>query len=122
MAFDYSNIAATALNQIADKGRNITVRYAGSDQVYDPENDTFTSGTDTDVTVKGVFTQFRKKDIDGELIKLTDKRVLIAGTALDNAPDNNSKIVDGGDVYQVINTDAVQPADEVILYMVQVRR
>jgi hypothetical protein len=122
MTFNYSGIGAVALKQINDKGRDITVRYAGNDQVYNPATDTFTAGTDVDVPVKGVFTQFAKKDIDGELIKVTDKRVLIAGTALDNAPENNSKIIDGGIEYQVINTETIQPSDTVVLYMVQVRR
>lgn len=122
MTYDYSNLAATALAQINDKGRSITVRYAGEDQEYDPATDTFTAGTDIDVTVNGVFTQFRKQDIDGELILQTDKRVLIAGTALTNQPENNSKIIDGGTEYEVINTDTVQTGDTILLYMVQVRR
>jgi hypothetical protein len=119
---DYSKTAATALAQINDKGRTITVRTPGVDQVYNPATDTFTAGTSVDVTAKGLFTQFAKKDIDGELIKVTDKRVLIAASSLSAAPENNCKIVDGGTEYQVINTEIIQPGDTAILYMVQVRR
>lgn len=122
MTFDYSGIAAVALKQIADKGRDVTVLYAGNDQVYNPATDTFTAGTDIDVVAKALFTQFSKQDIDGELIKKTDKRVLIAGTALEDAPENNSKIVDGSVEYQVIKTETIQPGDTVVLYMIQVRR
>lgn len=122
MTFDYSRSASTALNQINDKGRTVTVRTPGEDMVYDPATDTFTPGEDVDTPVKALFTQFAKRDIDGELILQTDKRVLIAASALDAAPGTQDKIVDGGTEYQVINTETVQPGDTAILYMVQVRR
>ncbi|AEP08892.1 hypothetical protein [Micavibrio aeruginosavorus] len=118
----YENMAKTALKQIADKGREITVRRPGEGQVYDPSNDTFTAATPVDETVKALFTNFSKNDVDGEKIKRTDKRVLIAGASLDMAPDTDHKIIDGGVTYNVINTDVVQPGDTVLLYMVQVRK
>ncbi len=121
MTYDYSKVAATALKQINDKGRSVTVRYPSSDDAYDPATDTFTSGDPVNVAAKGVFTSFQNKDIDGELIKRTDKRVLIAGTALDDVPNNDAKIIDGAKTYSVINTEVVQPAETVVLYMIQVR-
>ena len=118
----YENMANTALKQINDKGRSISIVSPGTDQVYDPATDSFTAGTDTALTVKGLFTQFAKKDIDGELIKTSDKRVLIAASSLAAAPETGDKITDGGITYNVMNTDTVQPGDTAILYMVQVRR
>jgi hypothetical protein len=119
---NYDKIAQTALTQIRDKGREITVKTPGGDMVYDPATDTFTPGTDVTETVKAVFTQFSVKDVDGELIKRTDKRVLIAASDLDAEPDTQTKIVDGSTEYSVINTETIKPGDTAILYMVQVRR
>ena len=121
MSYDYSNVAATALAQINDKGRALTVRYPSEDNAYDPATDTFTSGDPTDIFTKGVFTSFQNKDVDGELIKRTDKRVLIAGTSLSEIPNSDGKIIDGARTYSIINTEAIQPADTVVLYMIQVR-
>ena len=122
MTYDYSKAASNALKKINDKGRTITLREPSRDQVFDPENFTFEEGTPVDTEAKGLFTQFATKDVDGELIKRTDKRVLIPASALDAAPENSAKILDGGTEYQVINTEILQPGDTPIIYMVQVRR
>ena len=122
MSYDYSKAASNALKQINDKGRALTVREPSDDQVFDPENFTFEEGTPEDTDVKGLFTQFATKDVDGEVIMRTDKRVLIPANALSAAPSNSAKIIDGGTEYQVINTEVLQPGDTPILYMVQVRR
>lgn len=122
MTYDYSKVANTALKQIRDKGRTIIVRTPGEDMVYDPGTDTFTPGEDVDTQVKAVFTQFAKKDIDGEMILQTDKRVLIAASSLEAEPGTQDKIVDGSTEYQVIDTETIEPGDTAVLYMVQVRR
>ena len=116
----YTNMAATALAQINDKGRTVTLREYG-DAVYDPATDTFTQGSADDVIAKALFTKFKTGDVDGELIKHEDKRVLIAASGV-SKPAQGSLIVDGSDSYRVINTDEIKPADTSILYMVQVRR
>ena len=121
MSFDYSQIASTALKQIQDKGRTVTIISPGEDQVYDPGTDTFTAGTDDETDVKALFTQFSKKDIDGDLIRQTDKRVLIAASGI-SEPNTDDKISDGGTEYAVINTETIAPGDTAVLYMVQVRR
>ena len=122
MTSPYKNMAATALRMIAEKGRSIEVLSPGSEQVYDPLTDEFTAGVDTSVTVKGVFTQFSTKDIDGELVLRTDKKVLIAAASLPRAPSNEDKIKDGEEIYRVINTEITKPGDTALLYMAQVRR
>ena len=119
---NYTGIANTALKQIADKGRMVTIKTPSSEQQYDPSTDTFTEGTDSEEQVKALFTQFAKKDIDGEMIQAQDKRVLIAASSVTNVPGTDGKIKDGAQTYRVINVDTVQPGDTPILYMVQVRR
>ena len=119
---DYSNLAATTLAQIADKGRTVTVRSPGVTQAYNPANDTYTAGTDVDVTAKALFTKFSSKDIAGDVIRATDSRVLIAASALSAAPDTDDKIIDNSTHYNVINVETVKPGDTAILYILQVRK
>lgn len=118
---DYSRSAGTALAQIADKGRTITLS-SNPDQVYDPATDTFTDGDPITVSVKALFTGYKQNQIDGEIIKSGDKRVLIAAAAMTGAPDKDAVLTDGNVQYQVIDIDTLQPGDAPILYMLQVRR
>jgi hypothetical protein len=115
-------MAKTALKQINDKGRTIIVSMPSDLQVYDPATDTFTSGTDETQTVKGLFTNFNQKDIDGELIKQSDNRVLIPASSLTEKPTTKGTVIDESVVYSIQNVDEVRPGDVAILYMVQVRR
>jgi len=119
---NYTGFVDTALKQITDKGRTITVRSPGVGEVYNPATDTFTAADPVDVNTKAVFTKFSQKDIDGEIIKRTDQRVLIAAASLATAPDTEDKILDGLAQYSVIHTEIVKPGDTEILYMVQVRK
>lgn len=118
----YKNMAANALRMIADKGRALLITMPGTEHEYDPLSDTFTEGEDETATVKGVFTKFATKEIDGELILRTDKKVLIAAASLTQVPDNTATITDGGVIYNIINTEIVQPGDTPLLYLVQARR
>lgn len=118
----YATMAATALSQINDKGRNVTVRSKGVTEGYDVATDTYTAGTDSDVTAKALFTEYKTKDIDGEVIQRGDKKLLIAASSLSSAPTTETQIVDGSDVYSVIGVETVEPGDTAILYKVQVRR
>jgi hypothetical protein len=117
----YTTTASNALRMINEKGRSITVSVP-SGQSYDPATDTFTAGTPSTTVVKGVFTEFALHDVDGEKVLRTDKRILIAASALGSAPDTGASITDGSTVYKVVHTEVIQPGDTAILYMVQVRR
>jgi hypothetical protein len=113
---NYDRFAQLALNQIADKGRDITLlsRQRGG---YNPLTNTMADASDTTRTVKAVFTDYKAKEIDGTVIKTGDKRCLIAG-----AVDGKEILIDGADQYAIINIEAVQPGDTLILSKVQVRR
>ncbi|MBX0289720.1 hypothetical protein K3G63_04685 [Hymenobacter sp. HSC-4F20] len=113
---NYDRFTQLALNQIAEKGRDITLlnKQLGA---YDPLTNTMTDATDTTRTVRAVFTSYKAKDIDGTVIKQGDKRCLIA-----DAVDGKEIIVDGADQYAIVNVEAVQPGDTLILSKVQVRR
>lgn len=118
----YDGIPEDVLEMIKEAGRSVEVLSPSAGQAYNAATDTFTAGADISVTVSGVFTQFSTKDIDGDLILRTDKKLLIAAAGLSFAPDNRHKVKDGSDIYRVINTEVVQPGSEPLLYKVQVRR
>lgn len=117
---DYSSLAATALRQIADKGRNVTLRRDAAG-TYNPASDTFTAGDEDNETVKAVITDYHDRQIDGEIIMRGDRRAIIAASGL-TAPDKGDVIVDGSDQYRIINIETVKPGDTALLYKLQVRK
>lgn len=118
MAFSYAKIAKAAKDQIADKGRSVTISRGGDD--FDPSTGIM-GGTATTTVVKAVVSGFKTHQIDGTVIKAGDKMFLIAADGLTIKPDESDKIVDGAETYQVQNVEAVQPGDTALLYKVQAR-
>ena len=117
----YTRLAATALSQINDKGRTVTLSTPGSD-IYAPGSGTFTAGTPVTQTAKALFTEYSLRDIDGELIRTDDKECLIAASSLTGEPTAKDKIIDGSTEYSVVRVETVKPGDTALLYKIQVRR
>lgn len=116
---NYDSLVTTALEQIADKGRTVTLRSVG-EGAFNPATMTFTGGANSDRSVKAVFTSFKTAEIDGSIILQGDKKVLIAD--IESRPDNTDILVDGDDEYKILNVETVQPGDTPLLYKLQVRR
>ncbi|MDB5490357.1 MAG: hypothetical protein JWO78_206 [Micavibrio sp.] len=117
----YDGATAQALKAITAKGRTISLIYSSVGS-YDPENNQMVEGAEVLMTTKGLLTQFRTNQIDGEIIQASDMRILIAAKGLSLKPDNTMKVLDGDEVYQIINVTPLQPGDTAILYTVQARK
>ncbi len=117
----YARMAITALEQIADKGRIVTLVSQGSNS-YDPAAGTFTRGTEAEQSVRAVFASYKAADVDGELIRAEDKYCLIAASSRTGEPTTEDKIKEGSTEWSVVRVDVVKPADTAILYKLQVRR
>lgn len=111
MPYDYSKLTITAQNMINKFGRSFTKR--STTTTGDAWNPTVTN---VDTSIFGVFTDFHTNEIDGTLVKATDKKILTY-TEVTIA----DKIVDGSIVYSVIAVSAIQPGADKIIYKVQVR-
>ena len=113
MSFDYSRIAGTAEKLILNFGRAITVRQTSrSGTAYAP------TITNTDTEVTGVGLNFSDAEINGTSIKQGDIKYLIKTSLV---IDETSKIVDGGNVYAVVNSEKIKPGDTLVLYKLQAR-
>ena len=118
---DYSSLNATAIAQIADKGRAVTLVYKTPGS-YDPQTDAITGNGTTSQTVKMVILNFKRKDVDGTLIKTGDRMALLANDALTRPPKTNDNVTDGGETYNIEDVEAVAPGDTVLLYKLQLRK
>lgn len=77
----------------------------------------------TDYPVAVVRLDYRVSDIDGNLIRRTDKRILMPAKNLTVAPDmETDQLVIGSKVYQIKNITTLEPGDVAVLYDMQVRQ
>ncbi|MCK9532606.1 MAG: hypothetical protein M0R77_19130 [Gammaproteobacteria bacterium] len=111
-AYDYSTLANTAISLIDRFGRTIIRRRATKSG--DNWNPTISY---TDTNIIGVSLGYKANEIDGNLIKATDKKILTYDEVI-----VSDKIVDNSIVYEVISVDTINPGDTILIYKVQIRR
>ncbi len=119
MSFNYSGLSKTAVKNIAKFGRSVTFRSV-TVGTFDTSTGTKTGAKDVDKIIKAVITDYKDRQIDGEIIRRGDKQVMIAGSSV-ISPKTNDIIVDGSD-YKIVNIETVQPGDTVLIYKLQVRK
>ena len=119
MTFNYSEIAANAIETLTEFGRDVT-RRSYTAGTYD-----YTTGsmpnTTADTTRKGVMFSFGAgKTVErGTLIQAGDQRLLLDATAVVNLQDH---FIVGGVEYVVMSIDEVSPAGTVVLYDIHLRK
>lgn len=113
----YEEEVATAQELIAEAGRDVILlnKQLGT---FNPNTNTVDDSVDTLRTVKAVFTLYQDKEVDGTIIQRGDKRCLVAGAI----NPGETVIKDGARQYQIVDVQAVQPGETVILSKLQVRR
>ena len=119
MTFDYSNIAATALAQIADKGRAVNILYktAGT---YDPTADRVSGNSIEPVEVMALVTNFNKRDVAAGLVEAGDMLVMIPASGV--AKPKTNDIIEDGEEFTIVNVTEIKPGSVPILYKLQVRK
>lgn len=121
MGFSYSSIAQTALAQIADKGKDISILYKTKGH-YNPQTDTRSRDLKKKVPARGLFTEIRASLIDGTIIQRGDKFLLLAAQAVDKPSLGDIIYTADGEEFLVKNVETVSPGNLDVLYRVQVRR
>lgn len=116
----YASLRATALRQLGDKGRAMTLHQATAG-TYDP-----TTGsapvTETDYACTGAEFPYPAVLIDGTSIQAGDRKVLLAAQGLEATPDVGDSLTAGATRYRVIAAKSIAPNGTVILWQLQVRR
>ncbi len=120
MPFDYSSIENVALNQIADKGRIVSILYK-TEGTYDPTSDTLYSDSIKSVSMPAVITVFDKRDALGDLVETGDLQAIIAAQNIEK-PKTNDILSDDGEEYRIIFVSEIKPGNTAILYKLQIRK
>lgn len=113
----YDEISKSTLKLIAQFGRYVSIK-RDDKGVYSPLTNSFTGASNQQFTVKAVITGYRINEIDGELVKRTDKKVLFDSSADIRKGD----IIIDGDNYTVIDIEVINPGEKIILFKAQARK
>jgi len=124
MALNYTRLATTAERLIEENGRSVTL-LKGGEVVSDPAKpwrDDSTTG-DLSLTVIGAIVNYDYDEIDGDLIKRGDKRLLIAQNSVSaNEIETFDRVLDGGVDWKIQDTKVWEPGDTRIFYDLQLRK
>ena len=97
---------------------------------FDPTTQSATDGTDVEVSLKGSVTEYRRHEIDGLNVLAKDRKLMIAGDAVERATDLVGGIVEGDRVrfgvetaeWRIVHIEPIQSGDEIAAYALQIRR
>lgn len=114
--FDYERSQGTT-NRLIDKfGQTGAIRRTQT------SGDPWNPGTsDTDYPCTLVALDYDQKDVDGTLIKSTDKKVYVATKGLTIQPTTTDKVIIGGVVSTIVEAKPLNPAGTVVFWELQVR-
>ena len=107
-----------ALEKVADKvvskfGGDVTIRYVTGG------NYNTTTGavaeTESDSDVKGVVVDVNVREAN-ELIQAGDKKLTVAAKELPSAPETKDRVVISSIVYQIIQVETIEQANDAIIY------
>lgn len=111
----YNNLASVASRLLTKFGQDVVFR---SSLTVNPLTGALT-GTQTDVTTKGIFKKIPDNLVDGTRIKSTDKMVVINNSY---TPTMSDRVIMGTDIYTIQEIHTSSPAGVDLVYGVRLRK
>jgi len=118
---NYTALALTAKNLIANFGSDVTFLLVENGGYYASTN-SFLDSSEVETTLKGVKLNYNLSQVDGEIIKKGDLRLIIEAVSLETNPTVDDKIKFGDDVWEIKSVKILKPANIVLLYDLQLRQ
>ena len=129
---NFVNFRNLAERLIEKNGRTLTLVRSDRGNPVDPTEPWRDSTDAAEITfpVIGVFIEFEKENIDGEIVKRGDKQVLIAAKSVEDDSGGASDIdiedydfvLDGTVRWRIMQAELIEPGPLRIMYDIQVRR
>ncbi len=122
----YSDMATAATRLVTQFGKPMLLRRTVGATI-NPVTGTRSGGTVTNLAVTGLFTKLTTKDIQrvsalpGSANRLNGSEVVIKLTAAVE-PLRSDRVVDGADMYEIVDVDEANPAGTVIGYSLIARK
>lgn len=120
-AFDYAGLRDGTVNlMLAKFGKELKL-YRKTDGAYDP-----TTGIsvvqEQVLTYVGATMNYNARQVDGSRILSSDRRVLISPSNQTKAPQVGDDFYINTERFRIVNVEATQPADVVVLWECQARK
>lgn len=112
----YDDLAATALELLTELGQSITHR-SYTTGTYDPATGITTPAT-TNATRTGALFDINTTTVRGQLVQVSDKRLLVDGSAEINLRD---RLIVNSVEYIIVSLGEINPAGTRVLYDMHVR-
>lgn len=122
----YSDMATAATRLVTQFGKSMLLRRTVGATI-NPVTGTRSGGTVTNLAATGLFTKLTTKDIQrvsalsGSANRLNGSEVVIKLTAAVE-PLLSDRVVDGADMYEIVDVDEANPAGTVIAYSLIARK
>jgi hypothetical protein len=120
----YTEIIAEAKALIDEFGRSMILRQNTNVTAEDVSQPWDGVGiTNLDTTVKGVFLSNHQRYINNTVVRAGDQLLYLSASSLgDIVPSQQDLIVDGSDIWKIINITPIKPGDENIMYTLLIRK
>ena len=128
---NYTRMRATAERLIEANGRTMTFTKLGSTPANPAEPWREDTGADdVEITALVLETEFENEDIDGQLVRRGDKKMLVAASSIEtNAPSgadttlaDYDELLDEGAPWKIMAVLPTRPGEPRIMYEVHVRK
>jgi hypothetical protein len=113
----YTRMLATAKRLITKYGQSVTFTNGQAGGTYSLGG--YSGGTPTTITGVGAAISYAKGEVDGELIRQSDVKLLFEGGQ--GAPVQGYTCAVNGTTYRVMNANPLSPGGTVVIYEVQLR-
>ncbi len=117
-AFGYAELRQDVAEVIEEAGQVGAIRRPGASS-GDAWNPTFAAPTDTPCTL--VELESTAAEIDGTLIRSSDRKVMVSTHGVPDAPTQADQIVIGGKPLAIVSVMPLSPGGVVLLWQVQAR-
>lgn len=118
--YNYSKTAKSALQSITKFGAEMIIkRRVARTDINSPWKDP--NITPESCPCVGIVTEFSSREIDGQSILRTDKKIMVAASGLEIVPLPTDKISMGSTDYSIISVVPVAPGGDPIIYTIQAR-
>jgi len=111
-----SYLDVSVADLLDDFGQDLTLRRVGVSS-YDAATNTITPAAVVTYAVRGVFIQFRHENVDGTVVRMGDRRLLVTADGATGTP----AVGDFVDGHKIVNVRTFAPNGVVVAWDCQVR-
>lgn len=119
MAISTSNLVTLARNLLTDYGESVSFSRV-AEGAYDPATSGVAAGTTTNYTGYAAPTQYNRADVDGDLIRSSDIRLVVEQTTTE--PNIGDVVTVDGIIHRVLNVSPIKVSNVDIIYILQIRK